>query len=124
MDQANSTRSPEKQNLPGVKEVASDEAQSNGVESPKESSHSAKETLSAEKDTKHQKFKARGYSSGASSFSGESLGDSYVFSNEGSSREDGSSLRQVDPLHLQSMRNLMHCNGDLTQAVVRLEVRQ
>jgi hypothetical protein len=26
-------------------------------------------------------------------------------------------------LHLTSMRNVMHANGDLTQAVVRLEVR-
>jgi hypothetical protein len=46
-----------------------------------------------------------GYSSGASSFSGE--------------REE--SDRLADPLQLKNMRDLMHANGDLTQTVVRLE---
>jgi hypothetical protein len=58
-----------------------------------------------------------GYSSGASS----SFGDSFVL--DGSASE-GSSRGMLDPLHLTSMRHVLHSNGDLTQAVVRLEVRE
>ena len=52
----------------------------------------------------------RGYSSGGSS---EGLGGD----------SSTTSRRSVDVLRLKSMRNVLHANGDLTQAVVRLEVR-
>jgi hypothetical protein len=64
----------------------------------------------------------RGYSSGGSSE--PDFGESYVFDMNDVSTIDGSSKRDcLDRLHLTSMRNVMHANGDLTQAVVRLEVR-
>lgn len=53
----------------------------------------------------------RDYSSGASS---ERLGGS-------GSDESSSKRRSIDVLHLKSMRNVLRANGDLTQAVVRLE---
>ena len=87
-------------------------------------SHDSKETAStgaspqSNHDDKATECKTkRGYSSGGSSerlaASGASAG---VLGDESST-----SRRSMDVLRLSSMRNVLHANGDLTQAVVRLE---
>ncbi|CAB9519881.1 MAP kinase-activated protein kinase 2 (Fragment) [Seminavis robusta] len=60
----------------------------------------------------------RGYSSGASS---SPLSSSCHGEEEDQEDQTSSSRPAMDPLHLISMRNLMHSNGGLTQTVVRLE---
>ena len=64
----------------------------------------------------------RGYSSGGSS---EGLGvPTHPSGSVPLGDESTTSRRSVDVLRLSSMRNVLHANGDLTQAVVRLEVRK
>lgn len=79
----------------------------------------AAETNSSDPNANAQWTESPGYSSGASS---AELTELVVSTSTGIERDQGSD-RLTDPLRLESMRNLMHANGDLTQAVVRLEVR-
>lgn len=99
------------------------------VPKPPESDGSNVEKVASSKDDpgsatdsdKKNKYK-RGYSSGGSSE--PDFGESYVFGmKDDSAAIEGNDRRaRLDRLHLTSMRNIMHANGDLTQAVVRLEV--
>ena len=74
------------------------------------------EESSERSDAKKRWQYKKGYSSGASS-SGEELESS------ASMHARTISDRSHDPLRLESMRNLMHANGTLTEGIVRLEVR-